>query len=148
MTMDFFLRGEERKRHRLAGEEARLGAETALTAYGTPIAQVTLFKYLGKILTAADDNWPPVVRNLWKARRKWAQMTRVLGREGDDAQTSGQIYLEVVQSVMLYGSETWVMTPRIRRAFGGFHHRVDRRMTGRKPWQGRDGMWNPPPPVG
>ena len=33
-------------------------------------------------LQEADDNWPALVRNLRKARRKWAQMTRVLGREG------------------------------------------------------------------
>ena len=30
--------------------------------------------------------------------------------EGEDACTSGRIYVAVVQSVMLYGSEMWVMT--------------------------------------
>ena len=43
-------------------------------------------------------------------------MTGVLSREGAYAKTLGHIYLEVVQTVMLYGSETWVMTPGL----GGF----------------------------
>ena len=58
----------------------------------------------------------------------------------------GQIYLAVVQLVMLYGSEIWVMNPQIGRVLGGLHHRVAHRMTGRKHRQGRDGVWIYPPP--
>ena len=57
----------------------------------------------------------------------------------------GQIYLAMVQSVLLYGSEAWAMTPRIGRVLGGFHHRVDRRLTERQPRRGRDGVWIYPP---
>ena len=60
---------------------------------------------------------------------------------GADARTSGQIYLAVVQSVLLYRSKTWVMTPQIGRVLGVFHHWVVRRLTGRQPWQGRDRVW-------
>ena len=55
----------------------------------------------------------------------------MLSREVADAWTLGQIYLAVVQSVMLYRSETWFMTPQIGRVLGGIHHRVARRLTGR-----------------
>ena len=61
-------------------EEARVGKELAITACGIYLAPVTYFKYLGRILPTADDNWPEVVNNLWRARQKWAQLTRVLGR--------------------------------------------------------------------
>ena len=81
---------------------------------------------------AADDNWPAVVNNLQREQQKWARLTRVLIREGADARTSGQIYLAVVQSVMLYGLETWVMTPHIGRILGGFHQRVDCRLKGKQ----------------
>ena len=64
----------------LAEEEARSGAEMVITAYGIPLAPVTAFKYLGKVLTAADDDSPVVVSNLQKARQKWASLTRFLGR--------------------------------------------------------------------
>ena len=115
------------------------------TADGIPLSQVTSFKYLGRIITLVDDACPAVDSNLRKARRKWAQLTGVMGREGVDARTSVQIYLVVVQLVILYVSETWLITPRIGRVLGIFHHRVDSRLTGRQPRQGRDGVWLYPP---
>ena len=69
----------------------------------------------------------------------------MLGREGADDRTSGIIYVEVVQAVFLYGSETWVTTLHIGRAFGGSHQNVDRRLTVRKPRRGRYGRWLYPP---
>ena len=59
-------------------EEARVGKELAITASGIYLAPVTYFKYLGRILPAADDNWPEVVNNLCRARQKWTQLTRML----------------------------------------------------------------------
>ena len=131
----------ERKWHRLAEEEARERTEKALTAYGVPLSQVTSFNYLWQVMAAEEDEYPAVVRNLWRARNNWAQLTRALIREGADARTSGQIYLAMVQSVLLYGSETWVLKPRMQRVLGRFHHRVARRLTGRKHQKGRDGGW-------
>ena len=126
-------------------KEAQAGAKAAITAYGIPLAPVNSFNYLGIILLAADGDWSAVVRNLRRARQKWTRMTRVLSREGTDAWTLGQIYLAVVQSVMMYGSETWVMTPHIGRVLRGFQDRVALRLTGRQPWRGRDGVWVYPP---
>ena len=59
--------------------------------------------------------------------------------------TSGQIYLAVVQSVLLYRSETWVLTPHMQRVLGGFHHRVACRLTGRQLKKGQDEGWVYPP---
>ena len=72
-------------------------------------------------------------------------LTRVMSREGADTSTLGQIYLAVFHFVMLYKLDTWVMTPHIWRVLGGFHHRVDRRLTGWQDWQGRNGVWIYPP---
>ena len=96
MAPDFFQWGEERKRRRLVEEEARAGDETALAADEIPLAQVTSFKYLWRILTVADDDLPEVIRNLRKARRKWTWLTRFMDRKREDVRTSGQIYLAVV----------------------------------------------------
>ena len=43
--------------------------------------------------------------------------------------------------VLLYGSETWVLTLRMQRVVGGFHHRVVHRLMGRQPRKGQDGGW-------
>ena len=41
-----------------------------------------IFKYLGNILTAVDDDWTVVVGKLKKVQKSWAQMTSILGWEG------------------------------------------------------------------
>ena len=86
-----------------------------------------------------------MVRNLRSARQKWVWVTRVLSREGEDPWTLGQIYLVVVQSFMLCGLETWVLTPRMKRVLGGLHYRVARRLTGRQPRRGQERVWVYPP---
>ena len=90
-TTVFYQKVLDRKWCCLAEEEARAGSEMAITAYGTPLAPVTSFNYLGQIKTAVDNNWPTVVSNLWKTSQKWSKLIRVLGRDGADAWTLVQI---------------------------------------------------------
>ena len=59
-------KGEERKQRRMVAEEARAGTERAFSVYGRLITTMTLFKYLGHILTASYDDCPVVVGNLQK----------------------------------------------------------------------------------
>ena len=73
-------KGAERKRWRIVEEEMWESAERAFQPYGKPLAAVTSFKYLGWVLTAADENWTEVVGNLCKARNIWALMPRILER--------------------------------------------------------------------
>ena len=64
----------------------------------------------------------------------------MLSRKGADSRNLGQIYLLVLQSVMMYRLETWVMTLCIGGVLVGLHHRVYHRLTGEEPWLGRDGV--------
>ena len=66
---------------------------------------------------------------------------KILGREGLDRRTVGMFYVAVVQAVIIFESETWVLTPRLEKALEGFHHRVVRRMRGMVPKCQRDGTW-------
>ena len=58
------VKGPDWKRHRIAAEESRSVTERALRTYGRPLTMLTSFKYLGRILTALDDDWPEVASNL------------------------------------------------------------------------------------
>ena len=49
--------------------------------YGQPLAIVSSFSYLGRTLTATDDNWPAVVGNLRKEIWTWERLLRIPGRE-------------------------------------------------------------------
>jgi hypothetical protein len=95
------------------------------------IETVRDFKYLGRITSDDDDDddLPAVRENMKKARKRWARVSRLLVREGATAKMMGKIYLAIVQSVVLYGSETWVLSERMRRMLEGFHNRCARQMT-------------------
>ena len=75
-------KGAERKQWKLAAEEANEFTSTAFSAYGLTLEMVTSFKYLGIVLSAADNEWPSVVKNLAKARMVWRRMSRIIVREG------------------------------------------------------------------
>ena len=47
----------------------------------------------------------------------------------------------MVQSVLLYGSEKWVLKLRMQRVLGRFHHKVDHRLTGQQLQKVRDIVW-------
>ena len=44
----------------------------ALKSYGLPIALISSFKYLGRVLTVSDNYWTVVIANLRKTHHKWA----------------------------------------------------------------------------
>ena len=75
-------KGAERKRRRLDETETRENLERTFSAYGQLMETVTEFRYLGRILTAADDDWLAVAGNIKKARRSWGWLALVIGREG------------------------------------------------------------------
>ena len=43
--------------------------------------------------------------------------------------------------MLLFGAETWVVTPKMERALSGFLHGAARRLTGRQAWREKDRDW-------
>ena len=111
----------------------RDNTERAFEEYRKPLDNVSAFKYLGRAMTLGYDDWTAVAGNLLKAQKSWGRMSRILCREGADARVSGKVFKAVAQAVLLFGSETWVLTPRIERALESFHHGAALRITGRQP---------------
>ena len=52
-----------------------------------------------------------------------------------------EFFKAVVQQVLLFGAETWVLTPIIERELELFMHGAARRITGRQTRRGSDGKW-------
>ena len=102
---------------------------------------VSEFRYLGRLLTAKDDDWPEVAGNIRKALVSWGRLAQVLGREGADPKVSRSFYTAVIQQVLLFGAETWVLTRKMESDLDAFQDKVARRLTGRHPRCGRDGRW-------
>ena len=55
----------------MVAEEERVPTSRAFSSYGHTLDMVTSFKYMGRVLLAADDDYPAVIRNLVKARAVW-----------------------------------------------------------------------------
>ena len=106
---------------------------------------VTSFKYLGQGLMAGYDDWPAVVGNLKKVRKSWDLLTRILGQEGANPRVLGVFFKAVLQVVLIFRSETWVMNPHIGRALVSFQHGVARRITGMHLKIQEEGGWEYPP---
>ena len=64
----------------MAEAELKESTERTFEAYGKPLENVSAFKYLGKVMTVGDDNWPAVAGNLLKARKSWGRLWRILCR--------------------------------------------------------------------
>ena len=95
-SMEQCTRGAERKRWRLAEEEEREFTARAFSAYGRPLEIVTSFKYLGQVISAADDDWPAAEKKLAWARKVWSRTSRKLSREGAAPWVSGLFFMAVV----------------------------------------------------
>ena len=116
------------------------------TVQHVPLESVRTFVYLGRPLSCLDSDWPAVYKNVKKARQRWAMVCRVLVREGANPRVSGMFYKAVVQSTLLYGSETWNISSAMLKPLQGFHHRVARRISGLMPWYlPREDRWEYPP---
>ena len=128
-------KGAEQKQQRLVTEEEREVTSRSLSAYGLPLNVVTSFKYLGRVLLMADDDWMTVIRNILKARTVWWIMSKILSREGVRPRVSVFFFKSIIQLVLLFDAESWVVTPHMVWYLRGFQDHMARRLTGRLSWQ-------------
>ena len=101
--------------------DAARALEVQFTVYGEELERVEVFKYLGRLL-AFDDNDVQAMRcNLKKARKSWSRILRVLHAENASPRVCGLFYKATVQAVLLFGSETWNVSPSMMQRLEGFH---------------------------
>ena len=109
------------------------------------IERVKQFRYLGRIMTENDEDHHAMTRQLSRAKQKWGRFSAVLRSQGVKPKVMGYFYKAVVQAVLLYGSESWVLSEFFLKQLRSFHARVARYLTGRHIRQREDGSWFHPP---
>ena len=67
---------------------------------------LTSFKYLGRVISVTDNNWPALVSNLARAKNFWSRMLHILIREGAAPRVSGFFFMAVIHGVLLFIAET------------------------------------------
>ena len=96
-------------------------------------------------LSHINSNWEAVYQNLRKEQRQWGLIVRVLEKTGETVQSRGIMYKAVTQSVLLYVSESWVVTAEILKFLEGLYHRAERQITGITETHGAGRGWEYPP---
>jgi hypothetical protein len=117
-------------RHLSRGQRATVAEAAAFPAeFSVGPKQLRIvpeFKYLGRVITRDDSDLAACLRNVGRARAKWGEIGRVLRRDGASAHTTSRFYMVIVTAVLLFGSETWVVTRRIADMLTTFHNKCAR----------------------
>jgi hypothetical protein len=137
--------GQELLRHRQQQDQIQKARGITIELRNATIPNVTTFTYLGRDLAANNSNWPALYKNLRKAQTKWALISRPLLRTGVSPRYVGYFYNAIVQSVLLYGAETWTVTPQMLEPLNSFHHKIARCISNMMPVQEPNDTWYYPP---
>ena len=65
-----------------------------------------------------------------KEQHDWGRFYRMLVWEREDPHMSGRFYITVVKSILIFGLETWVVMPHIRRSMWSIHNKVACQISG------------------
>ena len=76
-----------------------------------------------------------------RAKTVWSSMPRILIREVATPWVSSFYFKAVIQAVLLFGAETWVVTPPHGKGPGGVQTQLERRITGQLPRRKTYGTW-------
>ena len=68
-------------------------------------------------------------------------IVRVFGKTVATVRARGMMYKAVAKLVILYGSESWVVTGVMLKVLEGFHHRAARQFTEITETRGAGGEW-------
>src|SRR5580704_19477897 len=94
------------------------------------LESVDTFCYLGDTLSAGGGVEEAVRCQVRCAWGKFNELIPILTMRGTSLKVKGKIYKACVQSVMMYGSETWAMKVEDKQKLKGTKASIMRRMCG------------------
>ena len=84
-----------------------------------PVKNCWQFEYLGAVFQADGSQMPDVRRRVAMAKQRHGKMRHVWKSRKLHPRLKLRLYIAGVCSVMVYGSETWMLTPAVRRLLNG-----------------------------
>ena len=97
-------------------------SQVSISVNAEPLEPTTEFPYLDHTVYYNNIDWAALYQNLRKARRWWRMVANVVKKMGEMVRVKGIIYKTFIQTLMLYGSEIWVVTGDMLKVIEGFHH--------------------------
>jgi hypothetical protein len=80
------------------------------------------FLYLGRTLSSGNNDSLGVQQNIAKAKRKWAEIQRILSQMVVKTKTYIHFYKAILLNVLLYGSKTWAILAATANYLEAFHN--------------------------
>ncbi len=140
--MQVCQQGVERRTQRDSAIASALALRQLFYVEGEVLERVKSFRYLGRILAQDDEDIRAVRNQIKKACGTWARVGQVLQTDNTPPKVGAMFYKAVVQSVLLYGSETWNLVKTTLAWLEGFHIRAAYRMAKKhKPRKGPNHVW-------
>ena len=87
-----------------------------------------MFKYLGCTLDRSDDDWNSVLRNISKARQVWGRLGKMIQREGAEPAVLAKFYCTLIQAVLLFGTDNWVLLAPMAQRLEGVYVGLTRKV--------------------
>ena len=91
-----------------------------------PLEPVEDFPYLDRTIVYNNSDWSAFYHNLRKDRRQRGMILKVLMNMGSMVRECGMMYRVLEQTVILCGSDIWVVKGLMWKMMEGFHHRAAR----------------------
>ena len=101
---------------------------------------VPYFKYLGRVLLAAYDDWPAVIKTWWR-RGKFGEECRGFWAGREIGRGCPVFSLKPLSNRFIFSAETWGVTPHTGQVLGSFQDQVARLLKGWLPRCRLDGRW-------
>jgi hypothetical protein len=136
--------GVARKVQYAAAEHVHLALQQSFMAYGDELERVEVFKYLVRLLAYNNNDARAVRGNIKKAQGVWARLSCTIRSENASPRACGMFYKAKVQSILLFGSKKWDLSPVSLKSLEGFHIRAAWPMAGKRLMKLPDGTWTYP----
>ena len=101
--------------------------------------------YLVRTIMYIDSDMAAVNHNMQKAQQRWGVISKVLTKKEAMVQANGILYKPVAQTVLIYGSESCVMTGEKLNLLEGFPHIYSCRIAGMRYWRSEEREWEHSP---
>ncbi len=112
----------------------------AITIYGQPIQRVETFTYLGRVLSARDDDTPAITARIAIARRSFNTLHKCFfSKKHITTKTKLAVTRAVLQAQLVYGAQTWSMSVKQEQRVRACQQHLLRHATGTHPTKTKAG---------
>ena len=115
-------------------QEGERREDDSIVLESATLEEVENFCYLGNVLDSEGGKEMAVRRRVEVAWQKWREISSLLVNSGIPVKSRANVYEACIRPVMLYGSETWPLTERMKNIVRGTDRRMLRYVAGVR-WQ-------------